>query len=126
MLAIFGTHEEESVYVAPGGGWIEFTRNATTDALVAEPLRSFGLGIVSNGAGGYVVNGVLEGFSAAEQGVRAGDVVLQVNGVSVDTVEGKSLLFGPAPLRAGQADFLIPDAAGGQRTVTLTARVMLE
>ncbi|HVP12118.1 MAG TPA: aspartyl protease family protein [Phycisphaerae bacterium] len=120
----FTSHD--SVYVAPGGQWIEFVKSATTDALVAEPLRWFEATLFFNADGKYEVGAVVDGSSAAQQGVVAGDIVLEIDGVSLDTVEGKSLLFGPTPAREGHVDFLIQDSSGATRTVTLTAQVRLE
>lgn len=114
-----------SVYVSPGQAWIEFAKGVNTDNLFAKVLLTFGMEFAFNDGGFYEVVGAREGFSADREGVQVGDKVFQINGVDVNTLEGKALLFGEGPLLEGRATFLIEDAAGVQRSVELEAEILL-
>lgn len=115
----------ETVTVSPSGRWIEFKKGADTDANFSAPLVSFGLELKARTDGVYDVRRVDDDSDAAMNGVKKGDKLLEVNGVNVGTLEGKSLLFGPKTMRAGVATFLIEDEAANQFAVELTAKPIL-
>lgn len=119
----FANHEV--VNVGPGGGWIEFRKGENTEDYFASQLMSFGIELSLKSDGSYRVAKVSAGSDAETDGVVAGDIVRAVNGVGVETLEGKSLLFGPETMRAGVAIFTLEDENGDLRDVELTGVPLL-
>lgn len=119
----FANHE--SVRVSPGGRWIAFDKGESTDANFALPVMSFGVEVALSSDGSYRVVKVTAGSDAEMEGVVKGDKLVAVNGVSVSTLEGNSLLFGPDTMRAGVAVYTFENQQGERRDVELTAVPLL-
>lgn len=119
----FANHE--TVSVSPNGWWIEFRKGGQTDGNFAAQLKSFGIELSLNPDGNYRVKKVTEGSDAQTDGVQVGEIVRAVNGIATDTLEGKSLLFGPGPMRDGVAVFTLESADGEMRDFELTATPIL-
>lgn len=119
----FANHEE--VNVSPKAGWIEFRKGADTDSYFAAPLMTFGVDLAVKSDNTYRIAKVAAGSDAEAAGVRVGDIVRAVNGVSVDTLEGKSLLFGPRVMRDGVVTYTLEDDEGSIRDVELTGTPVL-
>ncbi|HWL92591.1 MAG TPA: PDZ domain-containing protein [Phycisphaerae bacterium] len=115
----------EVVNVSPGGEWLELRKGTDTDANFETPIASFGFELALNQDGDYEVADVTPDSEAEIQGVQSGDIVRAVNGVSVDLVEGKSLLLGPDIIRAGAGVFTFENESGDLRDIELPAVPLL-
>lgn len=104
---------------------MELTQAADTLTLLGEPIGTFGMALKSTADGTYGIVTIAEGFGAARAGLVVGEKIIQVNGIDVTTLEGKSELFGRRVHREGGAEMLIEDAAGVQRTVQVQSDLIL-
>ena len=115
----------ESVHVSTTGSWMELTQAADTLTLLGEPIGTFGMALKSTADGTYGIVTIADGFGAARAGLVVGEKIIQVNGIDVTTLEGKSELFGRRVHREGGAEMLIEDAAGVHRTVQVESDPIL-
>lgn len=107
----------DTVHVSTNGGWMELIPAADTQALLSEPVGTFGLSLKSTTEGTYEIKAVVDGLGGARAGLIVGEKIVQVNGLDVTTVEGKSELFGRRVHREGGAEMLIEGVDGVRRTV---------
>ena len=84
------------------------------DALVSELL---GMDLAPGGKGGYVVRGVRPGGGAARIGIQAGDVVLGINGYTLQ--DGDALRHAALDLRGRARAQVVVQRGGGRYHVTI-------
>ncbi len=115
----------ETVRVSPTRQWIEFVKGAETDGYFDVPVTTFGFDLKRQADGSLRVSRVTAGSDAEAAGVEKDQTLLEVNGVSVDTLEGVSLIFGPEIMRAGEALFLFEDSEGNMVPAQLTGTPLI-